>query len=186
MKRRAGPVLVGFGFASGASGSISAKRDLRSYDDQGEADDRRCSKGFSQENHSIKEREDRRQVVTERGPFLPDLGDKRVVEQEGDRRTDKAEEDHRHYRPRSRFLAGRGEEGHGGHSTAPTPSEKRLVLLGGTPLSLYCSLTIKLERAPQAAAVSIASAPKNWPSELTDWTPTTKATPSSPMMRPTI
>ncbi len=58
-------------------------------------------------------------------------------------------------------------------------------MLGGTPLSLYCNFTTKLERAPQTAAASIASAPKNWPSELTDWTPTTKATPKSPTTSPT-
>jgi hypothetical protein len=35
------PVFVSFGFASGAFGAVSAQRNLRSLDDQGEPDYRR-------------------------------------------------------------------------------------------------------------------------------------------------
>jgi hypothetical protein len=64
--------------------------------------------------------------------------------------------------------------------TAPMLSEKRVVVLGGTFLSLYCSFTTKLEMAPLAAAPRTARALKNWPTELTDWRPTTSATPPGP------
>jgi hypothetical protein len=40
----------------------------------------------------------------------------------------------------------------GATSTAPTVSEKKVVVVGGTFLSLYCNLTTKLEMAPLAAA----------------------------------
>jgi hypothetical protein len=69
--------------------------------------------------------------------------------------------------------------------TAPTPKEKRVVVLGGTFLSLYCSFTTKLETAPLAAAPRIARAPRSCPAELTDWRPTTSATPTNPTMSPT-
>jgi hypothetical protein len=39
MERRMRPVLVGFYLASSALGAVSAQRDLRSDDDQGQPDD---------------------------------------------------------------------------------------------------------------------------------------------------
>jgi hypothetical protein len=68
--------------------------------------------------------------------------------------------------------------------TAPTLSENRVVVLGGTFLSLYCTFTMKLERAPLAAAPRTARAPRIWPTELTAWRPTTRATPTSPTTSP--
>jgi hypothetical protein len=52
--------------------------------------------------------------------------------------------------------------------------------------SLYCSLTTKLEMAPLAAAPRTARALKNWPTELTDWRPTTSATPPRPTTSPAL
>lgn len=72
----------------------------------------------------------------------------------------------------------------GATSTAPTLKEKSVVVLGGTFLSRYSSFTTKLEIAPLAAAPRIARAPRSWPAELTDCSPTISATPTRPTIRP--
>ena len=59
-------------------------------------------------------------------------------------------------------------------------------MLGGAFLSLYCSFTTKPEMAPLAAAPRTARALKNWPTELSDWRPTTSATPPRPTTSPAL
>ncbi len=135
------PVFVGFGFASGAFGAVSSQRDLRSPDDQGEPDYRRERDPLSQQNHPVHEREDARQVVPRRCPFLSDLDNERVVEQEGHRRAGQAEHDHHYHRPRFRHLALCGDERTGSVSTALASSEKVFISLDFVRSCVILSIT---------------------------------------------
>ena len=65
------PVLVGFGLASGALGAVSAERDLRPDDDQGQPDDLIDRELLAEQDHTVEERKYRRQIVPERRPLPP-------------------------------------------------------------------------------------------------------------------
>jgi hypothetical protein len=93
MEWRVGPVLVGSGFASGAFGPVAAQGYLRADYDQGEPEDRREGELLAEQDHTVEEREDGRDVVAQSDPLLPHLGDELVVEHEGERRAEEAEHD---------------------------------------------------------------------------------------------
>jgi hypothetical protein len=60
------PVLVGFRYASGAFGAVSAECYLRPDDDQGQPGHGRDRERLAEQDHAVEEREYRRQIVPER------------------------------------------------------------------------------------------------------------------------
>ena len=71
VERRVHPQLVGFSLAPGAPGSIPSDRDLRPDYDQGQPRDLRDRELRAEQDHTLDERDDGRQVVPERGALLP-------------------------------------------------------------------------------------------------------------------
>jgi hypothetical protein len=57
------PVLVSFRFASGAPSTVPSECDLRPKDNQGQPDDRCDREWLTEQDHSVKQRKDGRQIV---------------------------------------------------------------------------------------------------------------------------